>query len=86
MAYPLGSGKARPLKEYFECIKNYINPSLKLGFGEKPYVLNQVMLLCADNTVLKNDTGFEPEYTFEEGIRETIEWAKNRVQKGNNNG
>ncbi|MBT4512996.1 MAG: NAD(P)-dependent oxidoreductase [Chloroflexi bacterium] len=86
MAYPIGTGKARSMKEYFECIRGYINPSLKLGFGEKPYAPNQLMLLCSDNTVLKTDTGFEPEYTFEEGIRETIEWAKKRVQTENNSG
>ena len=26
---------------------------------------------------LKQDTGFEPEYSFEQGIKETISWYRN---------
>jgi len=36
------------------------------------------MYLCADITDLKNDTGFCPEYSYEEGIAETISWCKGR--------
>ena len=79
-AYPVGSGQARPLREYFECIRDCINPSLPLGIGDKQYPNGQVMRLCADIAVLMKDTGFAPEYSFETGIRETIEWAKKKVQ------
>ncbi len=74
--YCLGSGKAMPLKEYIEIIKNTINEKLKLEYGEIPYASNQVMHLCADITELEKDTGFCPEYGFENGIVETIEWYK----------
>ena len=79
-AYPVGSGQARPLREYFECIRDCINPSLPLGIGDKQYPSGQVMRLCADIAVLTKDTGFMPEYSFETGIKETIEWAKKKVQ------
>lgn len=36
------------------------------------------MHLCADISDLTNDTGFIPQYSFEEGIKETIEWYKGR--------
>ncbi len=36
------------------------------------------MHLCADITDLEIDTGFEPKYSFEDGIKETIEWYKDR--------
>lgn len=75
-AYPVGSGQARPLREYFECIRDLIDPSLPLGFGEKQYSDRQIRYLCSDNTVLSKDTGFVPEYSFETGIKETIEWTK----------
>ena len=81
VAYPIGSGEARPLKEYFECLRDYLNPALPLGIGDKPYPAGQVMRLCADISALKKDTGFIPEYSFEKGIRETIEWAKNAIKK-----
>ena len=75
--YPLGSGKVRPLKEYVEIMRDAINPDLKLGFGERDYAPKQVMYLQADISNLKRDTGFEPKYEFEDGIKETIEWVKN---------
>ena len=35
------------------------------------------MHLVADITDLVNDTGYKPETSFEDGIKQTIEWAKN---------
>lgn len=79
--YPVGSGKARPLREYLETVRDMIDPSVELGFGEIPYGDKQVMHLEADISALKADTGFEPKVSFEDGIRETIEWMR-----GQNNG
>jgi nucleoside-diphosphate-sugar epimerase len=84
-AYSLGSGRPRPLREYFECTRDCIDPALPLGIGEKEYPSGQVMRLCADTRTLMEDTGFVPEYSFEEGIRETIEWVKNRDKMSNSN-
>ena len=67
---------ARPLKEYIEIMGQAIDSTISIGFGDIPYSPNQVMYLCADITDLKEDTGFEPQYTFEKGILETIEWCK----------
>lgn len=76
--YCLGSGKTKKLKEYIEIIKNNINSNITIGYGELPYYKNQVMHLQADISNLTNDTGFVPEYSFEDGIKETIEWIANR--------
>ena len=76
--YPLGSGCAKTLREYVEIVRDCINPKLDIGFAEKPYYPHQPMFLCADITELKNDTGFELKYGFEEGIRKTIEWYINK--------
>ncbi len=75
--YTIGSGSVRPLKDYIVGMKNQINPKAEIGFGDIPYGNKQVMYLCADITELVNDTGFEPGYSFEEGINETIDWIKN---------
>ena len=72
--YCLGSGNARPLREYIEVIKDKINPEAELGFGEIPYSSEQVMLLCADTQELERDTGFVPFVDFETGISRTIDW------------
>ncbi len=74
--YCIGSGKASPLLEYISIIRDCINPEAELGIGEIPYAEKQVMYLCADISELTKDTGFMPEYTFEKGIQETIEWYK----------
>ncbi len=74
--YPLGGGQSRPLKEYIEALRDAIDPALPLGLGEIPYGPGQVMRLEADLTDLTRDTGFRPEVSFEEGIRETISWMK----------
>lgn len=74
--YCLGSGQAQPLLNYIKVIRDTINPSVELGIGEIPYGEKQVMYLCADISELREDVGFEPQYTFEDGIRKTIEWYK----------
>ena len=78
--YPLGSGQARPLREYLEILRDAVNPSLPLGFGEIPYASKQVMHLEADITALRRDTGFEARTAFETGIRETIDYVRGMIQ------
>lgn len=72
--YCIGSGEARPLREYIEAIRDAISPDTPLGFGEIPYAENQVMYLRADISELTADTGFVPRVSFDEGIRKTIAW------------
>ena len=67
--YCVGSGEVRPLSAFVRAVRDEIDPSLPLGFGEIPYGKNQVMFLCADIRTLMEDTGFRPKISFEEGIR-----------------
>lgn len=80
--YCLGTGKTRLLKEYILAIRDAINPSIDIGIGELDYYPNQVMHLEADISNLTEDTGFVPEYSFEDGIHETIEWVKENRKNG----
>lgn len=66
------------MAEYVKVLRDSISTELPLGFGEIAYAPKQVMHLCADISDLTNDTGFIPQYSFEEGIKETIEWYKGR--------
>lgn len=79
--YCLGSGQARPLKEYIEIMRDEIAPNLTLKLGAKPYGAKQVMYLCADISALQEDTGFVPQVGFQEGIRKTVEWARKTSPK-----
>ena len=78
VVYCVGSGQARPLREYIEQMAA-LTGSGEPGIGAKPYPAGTVMNLCADTDTLYADTGFEPEYTFEEGIRETISWIRDQA-------
>lgn len=70
--YPLGSGKAVPLRDYIEQLRDRIDPTLPLGFGEIPYGPLQVMHLEADVSALATDIGYTPDTPFADGIRATI--------------
>lgn len=83
--YCLGSGSAKPLKEYIEKMRDQINPQIELKFGARPYAKKQVMHLCADISNLREDTGFTPEYTFEEGIRKTVAWYRGKAKEEHGN-
>lgn len=74
--YCIGSGKSQMLCQYIEILRDNISTDLPLGIGDIPYAPKQVMQLCADITELTQDTGFRPRYSFEEGIKETIEWCR----------
>ena len=77
--YRLGSGERRKLSYYIETIRDIINPAAELGIGKLSYSDNQVMMLAADISDLKNDVGFEPEYSFQDGIWETIDWWRKKM-------
>lgn len=72
--YCLGSGTARPLREYICAIRDVVSPGAELGIGEIPYGEKQVMYLCADISRLVCDTGYTPAVPFEEGVRKTVKW------------
>lgn len=73
-AFNLGSGQAYTLRGIIERIRDMIDPSLPLGFGEVPYRPDQVMYLQADIGRLRQITGWEPRTSLDEGLRQTIEW------------
>lgn len=74
--YLVASGKTKLLKEYFRLTRDAIDSTLPLGLGAVPYSPATVMHLGADIGKIKRDTGWEPTTTFEDGIRETIEWVR----------
>ena len=90
--YVLGSGKALPLREHIDriCEASAEISGIKQvspDYGARPYGEKQVMYLLADTGELAKDTGFEPDTSFDEGIRKTIAWVRERSgvkETGNN--
>ena len=74
--YCLGSGMAKPLKEYIEIIRDSIDSSLPIGIGDLPYNEKQIMYLCADTSDIINDLNYVYQYDFFVGIKETIDWCR----------
>lgn len=74
--YMIGSGYARPLKEFIlEMVKSCGSESKPL-FGDVPFtgVTVPLSVYAIDN--LKNDCGFYPEVSFSEGTKKTMNWLK----------
>lgn len=76
--YPIGSGEHQQMCEYVKVLRDKIDPSLPLGIGDMPYKNKTVDNQILDITELKADTGFEPSYSFDQGIELTINYFKNQ--------
>lgn len=81
--YPIGTGDARPLRDFLEIAKTQIDSDVELGYGEIEYGNKQVMHLEADISELTEDTGFLPQISFEEGIKRTIDFYRRREKNWN---
>lgn len=74
--FNLGSGQARPLRDIIALIRDAIDPSLPLGFGDVPYRPDQVMHLEADNSALSCAADWKPKISLEDGIAATTAWHR----------
>ena len=75
-AYLIGSGDAKPLREFIKemCEENSKdNPPL---FGNVPFTGVNVPLETFSIKELVEDCGFKPKVSFKEGTRLTLEWLK----------
>lgn len=75
--YVVGSGEARPLKEYIKILCDRLGEKMEPGMGKIAYSKNQVMHLEADISKITDDIGWKPKISFEEGIERVIEFYKN---------
>ena len=82
--YIIGSGMARPLKEYLGIIRDVVAPEMKLGLGELEFHGLEMTEEMLNIDTLISDTGFSPEITFEAGIKRTLEWIKKEDKKTDN--
>lgn len=73
--YNLGSGEAHSLRRVVESVRDLIDPSLPLGFGEVPFREDQVMHLEAETARLRA-LGWSPRVGLPEGLAKTVEWYR----------
>ena len=74
--YIIGSGNAKPLKEFILEMTTANSPNNPPQFGDVPFTGVNVPLETFDTTPIIEDCGFKPVVSFAEGTRLTMEWLK----------
>lgn len=74
--YMIGSGNARPLKEFILEMQQACAPEQQIHFGDVPYMGTILPLSTYSIKALQEDCGYKPEVSFAEGTRKTMEWLK----------
>lgn len=72
--FNLGSGTAHAIRTIVERVRDLIDPSLPLGFGEVPHNAEKIRSLQIDNSRLRQATDWSPQVSLDEGLRRTVEW------------
>jgi dTDP-glucose 4,6-dehydratase len=77
----IGTGRGVTMGELANQIVSLVNPKAKIVCEEKRIrpEKSEVMKLVCDNTLIREVTGWEPQYTLEEGLVPTIEWMKQNI-------
>ena len=74
--YMIGSGDAKPLREFITEMTTALDPTNPPIFGDVPFTGTNMPLSVFDISDLKKDTGYEPEISFANGARMTMDWLK----------
>lgn len=77
--YAIGTEERKPLNQYILQIRDQIDPALPLGIGEKKAEYTKVRNSCVDISELQADTGFRPQFSFEQGLQRTIAWFRGQI-------
>ena len=77
--YIIGSGNAKPLKDFLTEAGDIVNEMkggerISLGFGKHKGKAISLPKEAFDTSGLVNDTGFQPQISFNDGIKRTAEW------------
>lgn len=74
--YMIGSGNAKPLREFILEMVEECAPEAVPNFGDVPFTGTNMPLSTFDISHTKNDCGFEPEVSFAQGTHMTMDWLK----------
>ena len=80
-AYLIGSGEAKPLKNFLLSLVSTCDKNAIPIFGSIPFTgVNQSLGIFSIEEI-KKDCGFQPKISFENGIKRTFEWIKGEIEK-----
>lgn len=74
--YMIGSGDAKPLKQFILEMVESCGPESTPIFGDVPFTGTNMPLSVFDISDIKEDCGFEPEVSFGKGTKMTMDWLK----------
>lgn len=74
--YTIAQGQVQPLKYFLNTIRDVVAPDAELGFGELTFNGIYLSSECYDISNLVEDTEFQAEITFANGIHKTAEWIQ----------
>lgn len=74
--YMIGSGNARPLKEFILEMVASCGPDSKPLFGDIPFTGTNMPLSTFGIEDIQKDCGFEPKVSFGDGTKMTMDWMK----------
>ena len=72
--YLIGSGNARPLKEFILEMLSVCGAEMPPLFGDIPYTGTNIPIDILDIEAIRRDCGFEIHIPFNEGVRMTMDW------------
>jgi len=72
----IGSGNARPLKEFILEMVAACGPDSKPLFGDVPFTGTNMPLSTFGIEAIKEDCDFTPDVSFAEGTKMTMDWLK----------
>lgn len=77
----LGTGVEYQLKQVVALIAHLTRARLAPNIGALPYRPGEIMRYCCSNRKAKEVLGWEPRVSLEEGLRRTIQWYKQRLNR-----
>jgi nucleoside-diphosphate-sugar epimerase len=81
----VGNGVPYRVIEVIDTIRALTGDRANIQVGALPYRVGEVMESYCDNSLLKRLTGWEPQFSLEEGLRLTVQGYRNELPAGKNN-
>lgn len=79
--FNLGSGTPQRLRDVAAGIRDLVDPSLPVGFGDLPYRDDQIMHLRADVARLHRLVDWHPEVSLAVGLARTAGWFRENLDR-----
>ena len=78
--YYIGSGKPRPLRDFLLEMKDIVDPTAKLGFGDLPFNGININYNQFKLKKVEEDTGYINRVNFKDGIKKTLDYIRQENQ------